>query len=179
MIDSFIDLLIWLVDWLIDWFWIDSMIHWFNHWLIDWFILIEWLTDSLIHWLIKVRSTSIWSVLPPPIFLFMNDGPDFQHKVRPSLVRYLLLHPRPHPLHCFPPLPPLVLGTYPKAFSLEWLPKWQFPNWPLPKCAISLAAASQKLGLALWGAAGCYGGPSTAASADLGNCTFGKLPLGK
>ena len=104
----------WLIHWFIDsliWFWIESVIDWFNHWLIDWFILID---DSLIHWLIKVRSTSIWSVLPPPIFLFMNDGPDFQHKVRPSLVRYFIITSPTSPITLLPPLYPLGFMYFPK-----------------------------------------------------------------
>ena len=101
---------------------IDSLIHWFDfeltQWLIDsiigWLIDLYLLTDSLIHWLIKVRSTSIWSVLPPPIFLFMNDGPDFQHKVRPSLVRYFIITSPTSPITLLPPLYPLGFMYFPK-----------------------------------------------------------------
>ena len=103
----------WLIHSLIYWF-IDLILNWINDWLIQ--SLADWLiyTDWLIHWLIKVRSTSIWSVLPPPIFLFMNDGPDFQHKVRPSLVRYFIITSPTSPITLLPPLYPLGFMYFPK-----------------------------------------------------------------
>ena len=95
--------------------------------------------------------------------------------------------------------PPLeeVLGTFPKAFPQGRLPKWQFPIWQHTKCAITQAATSQRLGKALWGAAGCNGsqalrlGWATVPSAEartgwgrvlrkyLGSCRLGKCHLGK
>ena len=101
--------------------------------------------------------------------------------------------------HCLRVLERMVLGTFPKAFSQGRLPKWQFSKWQLSKFEISHTATSQRLVQALWGAWDYNGGgalrlgwargssaaaragwgPSAAARTDLGNCTFGKLPLGK
>ena len=39
-----------------------------------------------------------------------------------------------------------VLGTFPKAISQGRLPKYQFPKWKIPKCAIYQATTSQRLG---------------------------------
>ena len=43
----------------------------------------------------------------------------------------------------------LVLGTFPKDFSQVATSQGYFPKWQLSKCAISRAATSQRLGLAL------------------------------
>ena len=61
-----------------------------------------------------------------------------------------------------------------------------FPKWQLPKCAISQAANSLRLGLALWGAAGCNGGWALRLGqtwevavwkiAQLGSCHLGNTP---
>ena len=73
-------------------------------------------------------------------------------------------------------------------------PKSDFPivtifKWQLLKCANSQAATFHRLGWAFWGDTGCDWGralrlrwsrePSAVARTGLGNCTSGKLPLGK
>ena len=70
-------------------------------------------------------------------------------------------------------------------FGVRYFPKGIFPR-ETPKCAISQEATYRRLGLALWGAAGCNGGRSLRLGQTwevavweiphLGSCHLGKYP---